>query len=123
MLYYCLCFPFFSGKKTWLICSYKSLLHHCQKHTEETERASQKSISSACWPILACSAYKSGSADPFFGGCGEHFRCILKQLGVGSRTIGYLKTSVRCCMAERYFEKFWQHGKPVPRSCHADQSS
>ena len=42
---------------------------------------------------------------------------------VGSRTIGYLKTSVRCCMAERYFEKFWQHGKPVPRSCHADQSS
>ena len=44
-------------------------------------------------------------------------------LGVGSRTIGYLKTSVRCCMAERYFEKFWQHGKPVPRSCHADQSS
>ena len=44
-------------------------------------------------------------------------------LRVGSRTIGYLKTSVRCCMAERYFEKFWQHGKPVPRSCHADQSS
>ena len=44
-------------------------------------------------------------------------------LAVGSRTIGYLKTSVRCCMAERYFEKFWQHGKPVPRSCHADQSS
>ena len=85
MLYYCLCFPFFSGKKTWLICSYKSLLHHCQKHTEETERASQKSISSACWPILACSAYKSGSADPFFGGCGEHFRCILKQLGLPLR--------------------------------------
>lgn len=45
------------------------------------------------------------------------------RVGVGSRTIGYLKTSVRCCMAERYFEKFWQHGKPVPRSCHADQSS
>lgn len=46
-----------------------------------------------------------------------------EEVSVGSRTIGYLKTSVRCCMAERYFEKFWQHGKPVPRSCHADQSS
>ena len=44
-------------------------------------------------------------------------------LGVGSRTIGCLKTSVRCCMAERYCKQFWQHGNPVPRSCHADQPS
>ncbi|QTX19398.1 hypothetical protein [Comamonas aquatica] len=44
-------------------------------------------------------------------------------IGVGSRTIGCLKTSVRCCMAERYCKQFWQHGNPVPRSCHADQPS
>ena len=44
-------------------------------------------------------------------------------LTVGSRTIGCLKTSVRCCMAERYCKQFWQHGNPVPRSCHADQPS
>ena len=46
-----------------------------------------------------------------------------EALGVGSRTIGYLKTSVRCCMAERYFKQFWHHGNPLPRSCHADCSS
>ena len=45
------------------------------------------------------------------------------DLAVGSRTIGCLKTSVRCCMAERYCKQFWQHGNPVPRSCHADQPS
>ena len=54
---------------------------------------------------------------------GNYSLDVFYKLRVGSRTIGYLKTSVRCCMAERYFEKFWQHGKPVPRSCHADQSS
>ena len=47
----------------------------------------------------------------------------LLALAVGSRTIGCLKTSVRCCMAERYCKQFWQHGNPVPRSCHADQPS
>ncbi|RGE39716.1 glycosyltransferase, partial [Comamonas testosteroni] len=45
------------------------------------------------------------------------------EVNVGSRTIGCLKTSVRCCMAERYCKQFWQHGNPVPRSCHADQPS
>ena len=45
------------------------------------------------------------------------------RIPVGSRTIGYLKTSVRCCMVERYCKQFWQHGNPVPRSCHADQPS
>ncbi|MDH0199793.1 hypothetical protein [Comamonas aquatica] len=50
-------------------------------------------------------------------------RAYVEELYVGSRTIGCLKTSVRCCMAERYCKQFWQHGNPVPRSCHADQPS
>ena len=66
--------------------------------------------------LIVCEGTKT---EPYY------FQSLLEDIGirVGSRTIGYLKTSVRCCMAERYFEKFWQHGKPVPRSCHADQSS
>ena len=54
-----------------------------------------------------------------------HDICLIlcNRANVGSRTIGCLKTSVRCCMAERYCKQFWQHGNPVPRSCHADQPS
>ncbi|MDH1428450.1 hypothetical protein N5E89_08985 [Comamonas aquatica] len=53
----------------------------------------------------------------------ERYKKKIRYLAVGSRTIGCLKTSVRCCMAERYCKQFWQHGNPVPRSCHADQPS
>ncbi|WP_322736651.1 N-acetylmuramoyl-L-alanine amidase [Delftia tsuruhatensis] len=54
---------------------------------------------------------------------GDRYPSNMEAIGVGSRTIGCLKTSVRCCMAERYCKQFWQHGNPVPRSCHADQPS